>query len=121
MLHPPHSYRFLDFLCFSCFSNLWIISTFGPFLNMDLDSDNSTASAASLPSSAGKVQCCLFGRRMSSQTHGFHPLCTVCRGRGCDLDNRCDECIDIDDALMTVDVKHRHGLKHRVLSEQRII
>ena len=104
--------------------------TFSPFLDMDLDSDNSTASvapapapasvAASPPSSTGKAHRCLYGRRMSSQTHDFHSLCTECCGRDCDLDNRCNECIDIDDTLMTVYVKHHRGLKCRSLSKQRI-
>ena len=57
---------------------------------------------------------------MSSQTHDFHSLFTVCRSRDCDSDNHCDECIDVDDALMTAYVKHRHGLKRRSLNKQCI-
>ena len=56
---------------------------------------------------------------MSSLTHDFHSLCTVCLGVDCDTDNRYAECIDVSDDIMVTYVKHRPSHKRKLLSKQR--
>ena len=61
-----------------------------------MDSDNSSASAATLPL-AGMVRQCPCGRRMSCLAHDFLSLCIICRSIDCATDNRCAECADVSD------------------------
>ena len=96
---------------------------------MDLDNSSASASPAATvspaadvgtPPPAGKVRCCICERRMSSLTHDFHSLCTDCHGRDCDLDIRCEECIDVADDVMLAYVKHRLSLQRKSPSKQRL-
>ena len=48
---------------------------------------------------------------MGTLTKNFHSICIDCRGTDCGLDNRCAECLDITDDIMTMYVGHRKRLK----------
>ena len=48
---------------------------------------------------------------MSTLTYDFHSVCVNCRSVECDYDNRCDECTDIADDVMTTYGKHCRSLK----------
>ena len=82
-------------------------------------SPTTVATAASSPPTAGKVRRCICGKWMNSLTYDFHSCCIDCRSRECDLDVRCDECIDVSDDKMLTYIKYRLSLQRKSRYRQR--
>ena len=56
-------------------------------------------------------KCIACPRRMSAKTADRHTLCVVCRGFDCNLDSRCEECIEWSDEEVRLYAKYRKSLK----------
>ena len=53
----------------------------------------SSDSSVEAPSD-GRCKCIACPRRMSKKTADRHTLCINCRGFDCDINNRCEECLE---------------------------
>ena len=42
----------------------------------------------------GRRKCSSCPRRMSKKSADLHTICVSCRGFDCDLNSRCDECLE---------------------------
>ena len=76
------------------------------------------AAAAATPPPAGKVHRRICGKRMSNLIHDFHSFYVDCRGRECDIDVRCEECVYVTDNVMLVYVKCRLSLQRKSCNKQ---
>ena len=78
---------------------------------------SSDSSAEPTPDSRSKCLNC--PRRMSAKTADHHTVCVVCRGYDCNLETRCEECIERPGeevrlyAKMRKSLKSKGSLKHR--------
>ena len=72
----------------------------------------SSDSSAETPSD-GRRKCIACPRRMSKKTADRHPLCINCRGFDCDLDNRCEECLEWSEEEVMKYAKYRKSLKSK--------
>ena len=58
-----------------------------------------------------KCSSCL--RRMSKKLADRHTICVSCRGFDCDIDSRCDECLEWSEEEVLKYAKYRKSLKSR--------
>ena len=72
----------------------------------------SSDSSAETPSD-GRRKCIAFPRRMSKKTADRHTICINCRGFDCDLDNRCEECLEWSEEEVMKYAKYRKSLKSK--------
>ena len=72
----------------------------------------SSDSSAETPSD-GRRKCIACPRRMSKKTADRHTLCINCRGFDCDLDNRCEECLEWSEEEVMKYAKYRKSLKSK--------
>ena len=61
----------------------------------------------------GRRKCSSCPRRMSKKSDDRHTLCVSCRGFDCDLDNRCEECLEWSEEEVLKCAKYRKSLKSR--------
>ena len=96
---------------------------------VNLDESGFTALAvSSIPPSSdssaeqppdGRSKCVTCPRRMSSKTADRHTICVVCRGYDCNVESRCDECIEWPEEEIRFYAKMRKSLKSKGFSKHR--
>ena len=73
-----------------------------------------TSSSSSTSSTAGSHRSCPnCKKRMSILKYDHHSICLSCRDTKCDFQNRCKECKDWNDSLMSEYLKHRKSLDQK--------
>ena len=66
----------------------------------------------------GRRKCRSYPRRMSKKSADRHTLCIACRGFDCDLNNRCEECLEWSEDEVIKYAKYRKSLKSRESSSR---
>ena len=61
----------------------------------------------------GRRKCIACPRRTSRKTADRHTLCVNCRGFDCDVNNRCEECLEWSEEEVVKYAKYRKSLKSR--------
>ena len=98
-------------------------------LNLDEPGFTAPAGSTAPPSSDSSVEpppdsrskCVTCPRRMSAKTADRHTVCVVCRGYDCNLETRCEECIEWpDDEEVRLYAKMRKSLKLKGSSKHRL-
>ena len=64
-------------------------------------------------------KCIACPRRMSEKTADRHTLCVSCRGFDCDLDTRCEECLEWPEEEVKLYAKYRKSLKSKDSSKSK--
>ena len=59
----------------------------------------------------GRRKCIACPRRMSKKSADRHTLCVNCRGFDCDVNNRCEECLEWSEEEVIKYAKYRKSLK----------
>ena len=72
----------------------------------------SSDSSVETPSD-GRRKCIACPRRMSKKTADRHTLCINCRGFDCDINNRCEECLEWSEEEVKKYAKYRKSLKSK--------
>ena len=67
----------------------------------------------------GRRKCSSCPRRMSKKSADRHTICVQCRGFDCDLNSRCDECLDWSEEEISKYAKYRKSLKSRESSSRK--
>ena len=67
----------------------------------------------------GRRKCSSCPRRMSKKSADQHTLCVSCRGFDCDLNNRCEECLEWSEEEVVKYAIYRKSLKSRELSSRK--
>ena len=67
----------------------------------------------------GRRKCSSCPRRMSKKSADRHTLCVSCRGFDCDLDTRCEECLEWSEEEAVKYAKYRKSLKSRESSSRK--
>ena len=78
----------------------------------------SSESSIEAPSD-GRRKCSSCPRRMSKKSADRHTICVQCRGFDCDLNSRCDECLDWSEEEISKYAKYRKSLKSRESSSRK--
>ena len=63
----------------------------------------------------GCSKCVACPKRMSVKTADRHRICVVCRGHDCNVETRCEECIEWPEEEIRLYAKMRKSLKSKVL------
>ena len=66
----------------------------------------------------GRSKCIACPRRMSKKSADRHTLCVNCRGFDCDINNRCEECLEWSEEEVVKYAKYRKSLKSRESSSR---
>ena len=61
----------------------------------------------------GRRKCSSCPRRMSKKSADRHTICIACRGFDCDINNRCEECLEWSEDDIVAYAKYRKSLKSR--------
>ena len=96
-------------------------------LNLDEPGFTAPAGSTAPPSSDSSVdpppdsrsKCVSCPRRMSAKIADHHTVCVVCRGYDCNLETRCEECIEWPDEEVRLYAKMRKSLKSKGSSKHR--
>ena len=67
----------------------------------------------------GRRKCSSCPRRMSKKSADRHTVCISCRGFDCDLNNRCEECLEWSEDDIIAYAKYRKSLKSRESSSSK--
>ena len=67
----------------------------------------------------GRRKCSSCPRRMSKKSADRHTICVSCRGFDCDLNSRCDECLEWSEEEVLKYAKYRKPLKSRESSSRK--
>ena len=67
----------------------------------------------------GRRKCSSCPRRMSKKSADRHTICVSCRGFDCDIDSRCDECLEWSEEDILKYAKYRKSLKSRESSSRK--
>ena len=67
----------------------------------------------------GRRKCSSCPRRMSKKSADRHTVCVSCRGFDCDIDCRCDECLEWSEEEILEYAKYRKSLKSRESSSRK--
>ena len=67
----------------------------------------------------GRRKCSSCPRRMSKKSADRHTICVSCWGFDCDLNSRCDECLEWSEEEVLKNVKYRKSLKSRESSSRK--
>ena len=67
----------------------------------------------------GRRKCSSCPRRMSKKSADRHTICVSCRGFDCDLNSRCDECLEWSEEEVLKYAKYRKSLKSRESSSRK--
>ena len=79
---------------------------------------SSSESSIEAPSD-GRRKCSSCPRRMSKKSADRHTICVQCRGFVCDINSRCDECLDWSEEEISKYAKYRKSLKSRESSSRK--
>ena len=79
---------------------------------------SSSESSIEVPSD-GRRKCSSCPRRMSKESADRHTICVQCRGFDCDINSRCDECLDWSEEEISKYAKYRKSLKSRESSSRK--
>ena len=79
---------------------------------------SSSESSIEAPSD-GRRKCSSCPRRMSKKSADRHMICVQCRGFDCDINSRCDECLDWSEEEISKYAKYRKSLKSRESSSRK--
>ena len=63
--------------------------------------------------------CIACPRRLSKKTADRHTLCVSCRGFDCDIDTRCEECMEWPEEEVRLYAKYRKSLKSKTSSKSK--
>ena len=77
----------------------------------------SSDSSVEAPSD-GRRKCISCPRRMSKKTADRHTLCVNCRGFDCDINTRCEECLEWPEEEVKLCAKYRKSLKSKESSSK---
>ena len=66
----------------------------------------------------GRRKCSSCPRRMSKKSADRHTICISCRGFGCNINNRCEECLEWSEDDIIIYAKYRKSLKSRESSSR---
>ena len=66
----------------------------------------------------GRRNCIACPRRMSKKSADRHTLCVNCRGFDCDVNSRCEECLEWSEEEVIKYAKYRKSLKSRESSSR---
>ena len=66
----------------------------------------------------GRRKCSSCPRRMSKKSADRHTICISCRGFDCDINNRCEECLEWSEDDIIKYAKYRKSLKSRESSSK---
>ena len=66
----------------------------------------------------GRRKCIACPRRMSKKSADRHTLCVNCRGFDCDVNSRCEECLEWSEEEVVKYAKYRKSLKSRESSSR---
>ena len=66
----------------------------------------------------GRRKCSSCPRRMSKKSTDRHTICISCRGFDCDINNRCEECLEWSEDDIIKYAKYRKSLKSRESSSK---
>ena len=92
-------------LCFSVMSDLNLDNP--GFQSPGAPTPVPPSSGSSSDSAADRRTCITCHRRMSKKTFDRHTICVSCRGSDCDIDHRCEECMEWLEDEVLLYVKHR--------------
>ena len=67
----------------------------------------------------GRRKCSSCPRRMSKKSADRHTVCVSCRGFDCDIDCRCDECLEWSEEEILKYAKYRQSFKSRDSSSRK--
>ena len=67
----------------------------------------------------GRRKCSSCPRRMSKKSADRHTICVSCRGFNCDINSRCDECLEWSEEEVLKYAKYRKSLKSRESSSRK--
>ena len=67
----------------------------------------------------GRRKCSSCPRRMSKKSADRHTVCITCRGFDCDINNRCEECLEWSEDDIVAYAKYRKSLKSRESSSSK--
>ena len=67
----------------------------------------------------GRRKCSSCPRRMSKKSADRHTVCISCRGFDCDINNRCEECLEWSEDDIIAYAKYRKSLKSRESSSAK--
>ena len=67
----------------------------------------------------GRRKCSSCPRRMSKKSADRHTVCITCRGFDCDINNRCEECLEWSEDDIVAYAKYRKSLKSRESSSAK--
>ena len=66
----------------------------------------------------GRRKCSSCPRRMSNKSAARHTICISCGGFDCDINNRCEECLEWSEDVLIKYAKYRKSLKSRESSSR---
>ena len=92
-------------LCFSVMSDLNLDNP--GFQSPGAPTPVPPSSGSSSDSAADRRTCITCHRWMSKKTFDRHTICVSCRGSDCDIDHRCEECMEWLEDEVLLYVKHR--------------
>ena len=58
---------------------------------------------------------------MSGKAKDFYTICVECRGVDCDIDARCIECTDVDNAFMSDYIRYKLSLRRKLKSKRKLL
>ena len=111
----------LQFIVFLLHGLLCVISVMSEFSLDDPGFKAASAPPPAPPSSDSSSEtppdvrrtCIACPRRMSKKTADRHTLCVLCRGFDCDIDTRCEECMEWPEEEVRLYAKYRKSLKSK--------
>ena len=117
------SLRFIILLLHGLFCAFTVMSA----VNLDEPGFTATAGSSIPPSSDssveqlpdGRSKCVTCHGRMSFKTADRHTICVVCRGYDCNVESRCDKCIEWPEEEIHLYAKMRKSLKSEGSSKHR--
>ena len=102
-----------------CFSVMSSYSLDDPGFETPSAPPSSDSSSVDAPSDVRR-NCIACPGRMSKKTVDRHTLCISCRGSDCDLDNRCEECMDWPEEEIKLYAKYPKSLKSKTRSKSSV-
>ena len=112
----------------SLFSFIMAFFVFSVMSDFSLDDPGFTPPVPPVPPSSsessvetpvdGRRKCFSCPRRMSKKSADRHTICISCRGFDCDINNRCEECLEWSEDDIIKYAKYRKSLKSRESSSK---
>ena len=113
----------------SLFSLIMAFFVFSVMSEFSLDDPGFTPPVPPVPPSSsdssvetpvdGRRKCSSCPRRMSKKSADRHTVCITCRGFDCDINNRCEECLEWSEDDIIAYAKYRKSLKSRDSSSKQ--